>query len=190
MEIKIQEGDTFVFPSYLKPIIKENYITFKKQPFFKNGDILIMDEYIDSAKCKTMFIYNGEKDRNGFYHYHILRNNDGQLLTDGKIFADSSQFRHATIYEEYPFFEQLKKGNLKWNKEDCRIEHVIWRANKNENYYYINTRMEVVQMTDKHTLYDNQLYESENYFRTKNLAHVALLELKSTLRKYHEDIKE
>lgn len=35
MEVKVQDGDTINIPHGLKPIIKDTYITFKKQPIFK-----------------------------------------------------------------------------------------------------------------------------------------------------------
>lgn len=189
MEITIQDGDTINVPPYLKPIIKDTYITFKKQPFLKNGDVLIVDRY-HTNEPNIMFIYNGEKDKEGCYHYHILMHIDETIERNGRLNCDSSMFRHATIEEQCTFFEKLKRQNLKWNKEVYKLEYITWRAKQNEKYFYLNSRMKVVSMTETGSLPDRGLYESGNYFRTKDLAELYKLELKSILRKFHEEIKE
>ena len=43
--------------------------------------------------------------------------------------------------------------------------------------------------TEAGTWIDDEMYDSGNYFRTKDLACQCRLELLSTLRKFHEDIK-
>ena len=189
MEIKIQDGDIINIPSDLKPIIKDTYITFEKQPFLKNGDILVMDKHHDSGPHIT-FIYNGEKDNEGCYHYHILMHTDGTTERYGRLKCDSSDFRHATIAEKYTFFEQLKQEKLKWNDKDYRLECIRWRAKKNDKYYYLDSTMKVYDMTETGSFVDVDLYESGNYFRTKDLALLYKLNVQSTLRKFHEDIKE
>lgn len=190
MEIQIQDGDTFTFPSDLKPIIKDNCVTFEKMPYFKNGDVLIFEETDESYECKIIFIYNGEKDKNGLYHFHVLRDRDGELLKDSYIICDQGQLRHATIAEKYAFLQQLKQDNLKWNDKEHKIEHINWRAKKNEKYYHLYSNLKVESMTETGTWIDDDMYDSGNYFRTKDLARQCRLELLSTLRKFHEDIKE
>lgn len=190
MEVTVQDGDTINIPRGLKPIIKDTYITFKKQPIFKNGDILIFEQTDESYKCKTIFIYNGEQDENGYYHFHILRDVDGELLKDSYIICDSGQLRHATIAEKYAFLQQLKQENLKWNDNENKIEHINWRAKKNEKYFHLYSNLKVDSTTESGTWIDDEMYDSGNYFRTKDLACQCRLELLSTLRKFHEDIKE
>lgn len=189
MEVKVQDGDIINVPHGLKPIIKETYITFKKQPIFKNGDVLVIDR-CHSTEPDNIFIYNGVKDKEGYYHYHVFRNIDGTLDIDGKINCDSSMFHHATIEEKYTFFEQLKQEKLKWNDKDYRLECIRWRAKKNEKYYHLYSNLKVDSMTETGTWIDDEMYDSGNYFRTKDLACQCRLELLSTLRKFHEDIKE
>lgn len=189
MEIKIQDGDTINVPPYLKPIIKDTYITFKKQPFFKNGDVLILDRY-HTNEPNIMFIYNGEKDKEGCYHYHILMHIDETIERYGRLKCDSSEFRHATIEEQCAFFEKLKQQKLKWNKEEYKLEYIRWRAKKNEKYYHLYSNLKVDSMTETGTWIDDEMYDSGNYFRTKELAQQCRLELLSTLRKFHEGIKE
>ena len=189
MVITIQDGDTINVPPYLKPIIKDTYITFKKQPVFKNGDVLIVDR-CHSIEPDYIFIYNGVKDKEGCYHYHVFRNIDGTLDIDGKFNCDSSMLRHATMAEKYAFFQHLEKENLKWNEKEYRLEYIRWRANKNEKYYYLDYTMKVYDMTETGSWKDRELYESGNYFRTKDLAELYKLELKSMLTKFHEEIEE
>lgn len=45
-------------------------------------------------------------------------------------------------------------------------------------------------MTETGSFVDVDLYESGNYFRTKDLALLYKLNLQSTLNKFHEEIKE
>ena len=189
MEVTIQDGDIINIPSDLKPIIKDTYITFEKQPFLKNGDILVMDKHHDSGPHIT-FIYNGEKDNEGCYHYHILMHTDGTTERYGRLKCGSSDFRHATIAEKYAFLQQLKQENLKWNDNENKIEHINWRAKKNEKYFHLYSNLKVDSTTESGTWVDDEMYDSGNYFRTKDLACQCRLELLSTLRKFHEDIKE
>lgn len=188
MEVKVQDGDIINVPHGLKPIIKDTYITFKKQPFFRNGDVLVIDTF-NKSDTDYIFIYNGVKEKDGFY-YHAFIDKDGKLLRDSKIICDSSQVRHATIAEEYAFFKHLEKEKLKWNKEEYRLEYIRWRANKNEKYYYLDSYLKVDIMTETGSWVDNDLYESGNYFRTEDLVRLYKLNVQSTLSKFHEDIKE
>lgn len=188
MEVKVQDGDIINVPHGLKPIIKDTYITFKKQPIFKNGDVLVIDSFHESG-TNYIFIFNGIKERDGFY-YHALIDKGGELFRDSKIVCDSSQVRHATIAEEYAFFKQLKQEKLKWNKTDYKLEYIRWRAKKKEKYYYLDSYLKVEDMTETGSWVDNDLYNSGNYFRTKDLALLYKLNVQSTLKKFHEEIKE
>lgn len=189
MEIKIQDGDIINVPHGLKPIINDTYITFKKQPVFKNGDVLVVDR-CHRTEPDNIFIYNGIKDKEGCYYYYVFRYIDGTLDRDGKFNCDSSMLRHATIAEEYAFFKHLEKEKLKWNKEEYKLECIRWRAKKNEKYYYLDSYMKVEDMTETGSWVDNDLYETGNYFRTKDLALLYKLNVQSTLKKFHEEIKE
>lgn len=191
MEIKIEDGDIFTFPPDLEPIIKDNYVTFKKAPVFKNGDVLVVDSFNKTAVNKTdyILIYNGVKYKDGFGHY-IYIDKGGKIIRDSRIFCHSSQLRHATIAEKYAFFQKLKQEKLKWNDKEYKIEQIKWRAKNNEKYYYLNSRMKVVPMSETGSFVDVELYESGNYFRTKEMAKLYQLELKSVLQKFHKEIKE
>lgn len=98
--------------------------------------------------------------------------------------------RHATIAEKYAFLQQLKQENLKWNDNENKIEHINWREKKNEKYFHLYSNLKVDSATEAGTWIDDEMYDSGNYFRTKDLACQCRLELLSTLRKFHEDIKE
>ena len=47
-----------------------------------------------------------------------------------------------------------------------------------------------MKMTEHYTSTDRELYESGNYFRTKDLALLYKLNVHLTLNKFHEEIKE
>lgn len=190
MEMKVQDGDIINIPHDLKPIIKDTYITFKKYPSFKNGDVLVVDSFNKTSVNKTdyIFIYNGVQDKDGFYH-HVYIDKGGKIIRDSKIFCKSSQLRHATIEEKYEFFQQLKQEKLRWNDKEYKLEYIRWRAKKNEKYYYLNSMLKVVDGTETGSWLDNDLYESGNYFRTEDLARLYKLELQSMLQKFHEDYK-
>lgn len=63
-------------------------------------------------------------------------------------------------------------------------------AKKNEKYYYLDSYMKVEDMTETGSFVDVDLYDSGNYFRTKDLALLYKLNVQSTLKKFHEEIKE
>lgn len=55
MEVKVQDGDTINIPHGLKPIIKDTYITFKKQPIFKKCDVLTISS---TQNDKKLYFYD------------------------------------------------------------------------------------------------------------------------------------
>lgn len=191
MEVTVQDGDTINIPHGLKPIIKDNCVTFEKVPDFKNGDVLVVDSFNKTAVNATdyMLIYNGVQYEDGFGH-HIYIDKGGKIIRDSKIFCHPSQLRHATIAERYIFFQYLKQEKLRWNDKEYKVEYIRWKAKKNEKYYYLDSYMKVDDMTETGSFVDVDLYESGNYFRTKDLALLYKLNLQSTLNKFHEEIKE
>ena len=68
-----------------------------------------------------------------------------------------------------PIFRALEKQGLRWNPETEEIEldkEQRWRANTDEDYYFIGMKFRIDCYPERHDSTDDALWESGNYFRT------------------------
>lgn len=101
-----------------------------------------------------------------------------------------NSFRQATEEEKRLLFEKMNEQGLQWNAEEKKVEKIRWRAKKGENYIFLNvglTGAGVIEMDDD---FDKKIWDSFNYFRTREQAEEAARRVKETLRKYHEETGE
>lgn len=85
-------------------------------------------------------------------------------------------------------FVVLNDKNHDFNFEhfEYRIKPKRWRAEKEDNYYYITSIGEVDGDIEDYDLYDKSRYLFGNYFQTKEQAKEASELVKETLIKFHE----
>lgn len=178
MKVELQCGDTITIPEGCKATIKDGSIVFEKDQEFKDGDVLCSEN-------GTLVIFK-EKEEDGsewFYsHYSTDISCIGCWL--------SSAFRHATEEEKQQLFDKMKEKGLKWNAEEKRVEKIRWRAEKGNDYYFIDSFCYLGQDREDFQLMDDKVYSSYNYFRTEEQAREAAKRVKEVLRKYHEEIGE
>ena len=184
MKVELQCGDCITIPEGCKAIVKDGSVVFEKEEKeqvqeFKDGDVLC------SFYNDTMLIF---KDVNKFArdYFDCYYNNKG---FDNKRWYSES-FRHATEKEKQLLFDKMREQGLKWNAEEKRVEKIIWRVNRYENYYFVHMFLTVVNTIETYNSFDNKLSSSLNYFRTKEQAEEAARRVKEVLRKYHEEIGE
>ena len=91
-------------------------------------------------------------------------------LTPLCCIQDLKEIRPATEREKKILIDQLAKVNKKWNPETKRIEDVRWRAGMNKPYYYIIGFDNIVSTTDARLACDENRYETNNYFKTREAA--------------------
>ena len=76
---------------------------------------------------------------------------------------------------------EIKDGVITIEKERIR-----WKAEKDEDFYFIGIFGEVVKRSPPH-LDDEGLWFAYNYFRTQEHAEKAAELIKATLKKFHEE---
>lgn len=180
MEIKLQCGDTIAIPDGCKATIKDGEVVIEKEvQEFKDGDVL------SSVYNGTILIFKEmcEDDSRKFYsHYNTsCSSNKGW---------NKVAFRHTTEEEKQLLFKKMKEQGLKWNVEKKRVEKLLWRADVGEEYYFINSSLNVMKIEECWSVLCGEHYSADNYFRTKEQAEEAAKRVKETLRNYHEEIKE
>jgi hypothetical protein len=187
MKVELQCGDTIAIPDGCKAIVKDGNVVFEKEEF-KDGDILVT---IKDNKRRNAFIYKGT-DKNGFHSYYAGINADGLLSVN-----DSSNSRwgcydlsYATEEEKQLLFDKMKEQDLRWNAEEKRVEKLLWRADAGEEYYFINSSLNVMKIEECWSVLCGEHYSASNYFYTKEQAEEAARRVKETLRNYHKEIKE
>jgi len=84
----------------------------------------------------------------------------------------------------------MKEKGWLWNAEKKCVELNRWRAKKGEEYYTINSVMEIAQSIERGDSCDNGLWNALNCFRTQKQATEAARRIRESLRQYHEEIGE
>lgn len=180
MEVKFNAGDMCAIPDGCKAVIKDNVVVFEReQKEFENGDVLC------SIYTNTIVIFK-EEEKDGSKYFNSHYNTD---LSSNKGW-NSEAFCHATDEEQQTLFDKMKEQGLKWNAEEKKVEQIRWRAKNKEIYYFLNTELMEESVIETNDDFDKKLWDTSNYFRTKEQAEEAAKRVKETLRKYHEEIKE
>lgn len=180
MEIKLQCGDTIAIPDGCKATIKDGSVVFEKEEQeFEDGDVLC------SVYNSTIVIFKEEEKDNSYRFYTHYNTNHS---SNEKWNKDA--FRHATEEEKQQLFDKMKEQGLRWNAEEKRVEKIRWRAEEGEEYFSIDTAMQVRNFFEDFKEYDDFFYDAFNYFKTKEQAEEAAKRIKEVLRIYHEEIGE
>ena len=186
MKVELQCGDAITIPEGCKAVVKDGSVVFEKEEVqeFKRGDVIVSK--IDEILLVTTYDF------------------DSNLLTSfvnidahGNLFNNPYQkwnvyhgWRIATDEEKQLLFDKMKEQGLLWNAEEKRVEKFRWRAKKYGNYYFIDVNLTVKSIDDTYSTFDNELWDTLNYFRTKEYTAEAAKRVKETLRKFHEEIGE
>ncbi len=192
MKVELQCGDTITIPEGCKAIVKDGSVVFEKEEKeFKDGDVLIDDFKSSKYPCKILMIYKGTKSKDGCYECYIHRIMGGSLVINGYCCnAPSAKVRYATEEEKAELFAEMKEQGLKWNAEAKRVEKLMWRAKKGEEYHFMNTDLTTVNSTELDDDIDTNRYGALNYFRTQEQTTEAAKRVKETLHNYHKEIGE
>lgn len=151
-------------------------ITFQKkeseEPNFKDGDILLLTnndgfEYIAIFK---------EMDNAIIYVYTSINITNNRIGEKNGFFRDKmSNVRKADRDEQERIFKELaNQKQLRWNAEELKFEEYPWRAEYGGRYWYIGDNGEIHGTKDRHSHFDEMLYNICNYFQTEELANKAL----------------
>lgn len=182
MEVTLKAGDSLNILEGCKAVIKDNVVVFEREEKedmreFKDGDVLhstydsvvlISKDYTDSTYFSSHYNCSG------------VGNNMWRICC----------FRHATEEEKQLLFDKMKEQGLKWNAEEKRVEKIRWRAKEGEDYYFIDIDLTVKSIDDAYSTFDNKLWNTLNYFHTKEQTAEAAKHVREALRQYHEEIGE
>ena len=191
MKVELQNGDRITIPEGFRAIVKDGNVVFEKVQDFKDGDILTL-----LHNNKAVFIFREDElkqknNENGYYVGYTARYCI-DVPTKGSPFfyGHKKDVRLATDEEKQFLFDKMKEQGLRWNAEEKRVENIRWRAKKGEEYFSIDTDIQVCTFLDNNGVCDNAFYNALNYFRTKKQAKKAAEMVKEVLCKYHEEIGE
>ena len=189
MKVELQCGDTIAIPEGCKAVIKGGKVVFEKEQTFKDGDILTT-AYPLYPDCP--FIYKGT-DEDNFHQFYIGVDCSGCIIIsdyEDKRWGNGT-LRYATEEEKQLLFDKMKEQGLRWNAEEKRVEKIRWRAKEGEHYSLLDRlTFKVDCYTEGFDEIDTKLYNSGNYFRTKEQAEEAAKRVKEVLHKFHEEIGE
>ena len=185
MEILLKQGDRLPIPEGCKAVIEGNVILIQsKGEEFKDGDIVVPAK----GNCIYPFIYRGASD-DGTHKFYAGIDILGDLVIDriGDCGFGDSELRLATEEEQKLLFMKMKEQGLRWNAEEKCVEKIRWRAGLEMTYYSLNSRLEAIPFNEDFCGFDDEVWDSYNYFRTQEQAEKAAEVVKEALRKFHEE---
>ena len=140
----------------------------------KDGDFYAID---NGNGTSSSAIYNGNYTPNfenlvpfycGVDKYGTLRIN---VPNKGFGFGHYYEIRPATESEKQRLLDALAKEGYCWNADKKELEKLSrWRADANQNYFYITSKLEVGIEDEVFDSIDNARYNSCNYFKTEEAA--------------------
>ena len=137
----------------------------------KDGDILFCDKTDCTSAC--VVIYAGVNEDGAIKSYSGLNLGNGKLTAkfNERGFGFIKEFRPATEEEKQRLLDALAKEGYRWTPDKKELEELPrWRAEANQNYFFITSKLEVGIGNEVFDSIDNARYNSCNYFRTREAA--------------------
>ena len=181
MELKLNSGDTITIPDGCRAVIKDKIITVEKEiQEFKDGDFVSLSnlggKFLIIYKSKRGFsdAYYHVVTYNGYCENYVVSYNDWCVYTDARI---------ATEEEKQFLLDALHAEGKDWDAVNKRIVEYRWQPKDGEDYYVINTLLNVIKITFSHTAFDFDLLKSGNCFKTEEEAESKAKEILEILKK-------
>ena len=120
------------------------------------------------------------------YYASLGIEHDGKPIEELVIsdYCNTQDFlRPATEAEKQRLFDALAKEGKRWNAEKKCIEDLPrWRAQINEEYYFVDADCSVADIKEKYSGADTIMYEVGNYFRTREAAKKVALQIRDIFK--------
>lgn len=114
------------------------------------------------------------------YEVLLPLEHEGHTYSVGEV--SNLKVSPATEAEKKLLIEKLAGIGKRWNEETRTIEDVRWRAEKGKPYYYIIGFDSIVGTTDEKLLCDENRYEANNYFKTREAAEKAAEQIREIFK--------
>ena len=188
MKIEFKQGDRLPIPEGCKAVIDDGVVVFEKEDTeFNDGDIVSVTDYLGD----TDILILKYRDDRGFNYYYIALSSSENLIqkSDDEEYWGNITPVLATEEEKQLLFDKMKEKGLRWNAEKKCVEKIRWRAGLEMTYYSLNSRLEAIPFNEDFCGFDDEVWDSYNYFRTPEQAEKAAEVMKEALRKFHEENK-
>lgn len=128
-------------------------------------------EILTNPKFGTICIYAGTNISGSIVSYAGLGCYGFLTTKKDSGWGYISEYRLATEEEKERLFGALAEKGLQWNAEKKELENIPrWRAVKNNKYYYVDNRFNIVLTCEILAHLDDNRYTSGNYFKTREAA--------------------
>ena len=151
----------------------------------KDGDVILVFIKSDGIIKRWTCIYR-DITSTILSCYGGIAPNGYTYTTPGGMFHtyEILSIRLCTEEEKDKMLKTIAKDrNVIWNAETKKFENIIWRAKKDERYWYVDECLTVCQHVDWKDDIDGCLFSVNNYFQTKELAEAAANKIKELLSK-------
>ena len=185
MKIELQSGDRITISKGCKATINGNEVVVEKEEKeFKRGDVIV------SKIDEILLVATYDFDSNLLTSFVNIDAHGNLFNNPYQKWSVSHDWRLATEEEKKLLFDKMKEQGLRWNAKEKRVEKIRWRAEEGDEYFAIDTAIQVCNLFEDNGACDNAFYDALNYFHTKEQAEEAAKRVKETLRNYHEEIGE
>ena len=139
---------------------------------FKNGDVI--------SDGRIICIYRWSYDLDRFIAYCELAEN-GILYLYLRRPIDLINYRIANKKEIKKIFDALEKCGYRWNHEKETMDNTPWRAKIGDEYYYIDSNLNIYSDEDMYKYRDNSRYYACNYAKTEKELEIKRNKIKKIL---------
>ena len=141
-----------------------------KKKEFKYGDFVRLDKSWNTGIIVT------------------VENYDCLVSVNGILFrANQNDISEARDFEKIDIQHYLDENNLVIDYEKKKIVKKRWRAEEDETFYCVTSCGIVLETWETYNEDDNMLFNSGNYFRTKEQAEQVAKEIRDIFEKHKND---
>lgn len=120
---------------------------------------------------------------NGYWITYYVTQYEGGIKFEG-TWGGSCILRNATPEEIQELDDQLAAEGKSWNPDTMQIEKLRWKPKLGDKYYFVN--LSAVGLVIQHFIWkgdciDNEIYKTNNCFKTKEEAKAKLEQIKQIL---------
>ena len=133
----------------------------------QNEDILKIGDFKDS----NLNVYS-------ISNYDYIEDNDTLYIKgeDTDYYYNCGVYKFCTLKEKKLIEEKVRLLNEKYAIK------ILWRAEKEESYYYVSDELIIEKDRDFRTIEDDRKYKNRNYFETEELAEEFCEKIKDVLK--------
>ena len=148
----------------------------------KTGDCVKIKSNIDDDYVVCVFYSTNE--RGNYCNLGDYVGSSKYVYQDNSETAFNEEFKIIEKLTPEEFQAEFAKLGYVYDFETHTASKIRWRANEGEQYFYVSSMFEVISDTEDFFSFDDNCYNTGNYFKTESEAKEAAEFLKQQLKQF------